>query len=152
MAGRQPIGFVAAVGNQTHQGVGLSSYRLNLDGYRVNGESRPLALEFRATVGDEVELSGWALDSASRQGVLALSVQIDKHRTIAAQTRIPRLDLIPIFGRRASDCGFVACIATASLEPGLHHLFFVIAARSGHEWASFDWTLALDEPQRAYLF
>lgn len=124
----------------------MPHFNLNLDGFYVNGERQSLALELRATVGDEVELTGWAVDRETGLGARALTLFIDGRIQIGAQTCMPRPDLIPVVGQQGRDCGFSIRIPTAALTPSVHLLTFMITAPSRVEWVSFAMSLQLEDP------
>jgi hypothetical protein len=117
--------------------------RLGLDGVRVGGVERPVAIPIEAVVGEPVEIRGWTVDEETGEGAASVAVRLDKRLTYEAWTAVARPDLLPKIGAAARTGGFAVTIPTAELRPATHRLFFVLTSASGADWSSFDITLRL---------
>lgn len=110
--------------------------RIGIESVRVNGKVLPAANPIEASVGDVIDIAGWAVDSASGRGASSVAVSLDKHRTYLGRSGIARPELVHKLGDGARDGGFSVTLETAGLRPSAHRLSFVVTS-GGQEWTSF---------------
>ena len=85
---------------------------------------------------EELVLSGWALDAASKRAAAAVDIVIDgvSYRT---SVRVPRADVAAFYGDQAYfRCGFNASFAKGFLKPGWHELELRIILRGERDYHS----------------
>ncbi len=127
------------------------SFQAGVDRISVNGAPRPVAFPIAATVGDVIEIVGWAVDKRTNRGAERLVMDPAPDGSFVVRTGFARPELAAALGEAASNCGFVIELQTASLRPMPVPLRLVMPANGAPGWSAEFGTLELTRPDGSSL-
>jgi hypothetical protein len=99
----------------------------------ADGTERPHSHPLRLARGDQLLVSGWAIDAAGGTTAGAIRVWLDDLPTSSsAQYGLARSDVAAAFANpEFTACGFNALISTTSMPAGMHELALLVLDRAG---------------------
>ena len=99
----------------------------------ADGTARPHSRPLRLTRGDQLLVSGWAVDAAGGTTAAAVHLWLDDLPTSSSVLYgLARSDVAAALGNpEFTACGFNALISTASMPAGMHELALLVLDRAG---------------------
>ncbi len=102
---------------------------------RLGAHENPMGVaRLQVPRGEDLAISGWAIDTALRSPAIAVDLFVDGVG-YRAETRVPRADVAAVHGDQAyMRCGFDALLPRVVATPGMHELEIRVVTSGGREY------------------